>query len=91
MAFDYGKKSVLGLHFEERNAEMAKKFATRGFQDIEVARVIYMVTEGAIGVNHAVNVTETSGHGGTLSSQFQIPSSKFEAHLLITRFTYTKS
>jgi hypothetical protein len=76
MAFDDRKKRVLRLQFEERNAELPEAFAAGGFEDIEVARVIYMVAEGAIGVHHAISMAKTSGHGG--NCKFQIPNSKFQ-------------
>ena len=64
MTFDDGEKGVLGLQFEQGSAEMPEKLAPGRFEDIEISRIIDMVADGAIGVNHAINMAKRGGHGG---------------------------
>jgi hypothetical protein len=40
---------------------MAEEFATRGFKQIEMARVINVIADGAFGVGHAMLMAENAG------------------------------
>ena len=47
-ALDNGKNQVLPLPFEKGFAEMPKEFAASSFQDIEITRVIDMISQGTL-------------------------------------------
>ena len=64
MTFDDGEKRLLRLQFEQRDAEVPEKFAARGFENIQITRVINVIADGAIGINHAMDMVENpGGHG----------------------------
>ena len=64
MAFDHRKNRVLFLQLEQRRAEFTEKLSAGGFEQIEVARVLNVVAEGAFGVSHAMDVPENGGGHG---------------------------
>ncbi|MDB6019747.1 MAG: hypothetical protein JWR19_4236 [Pedosphaera sp.] len=65
--FDDGENGVLVLPVEKGGAEVAEEFAAGGFEEVEVAGVVYMVANGAVGVTDAVLVVKLVGvHGGIL-------------------------
>ena len=65
---DDRENHVLFLPVQDGRAERADEFAPRRLEQIEVARVINMVADGAFGVGDAVRVAERSnGHGARLS------------------------
>ena len=65
MAFEHGEDGVAFLPLEERGAEVAEEFAARDFEQVQVAPVVNVVADGAIGVGDAVRVVE-AGHAGSL-------------------------
>jgi hypothetical protein len=46
------------LPVEDRGADRAEKLAARGFEQVEIARVIDVVAHGALGVGDPVKVAE---------------------------------
>jgi hypothetical protein len=65
--FDDGKDGVLLLKLGKWHAEMAEEFAAGGFEQVEVARVIDVIADGAVGVSHAVSVAiKLTGHWESL-------------------------
>lgn len=59
-AFDDGKNHILLLPFEKCCSKLSKEFSARGFQDVQVTRIIYVIAEGAFGVSDAVGILK--GH-----------------------------
>ena len=55
---DDGENVAGVLPGQDRAAERAQEFAARRFQQIEIARVIDMVADGAFGVGDAMEVAE---------------------------------
>jgi len=61
-AFDGGKNDSALLPLQKRRAQMAEKFAARGFEQIEIPRVIDVIPGGALGIGNSMDILET-GHG----------------------------
>ena len=45
---DYGKEQVLLLPCEKRCSKLPKEFSASSFQDVEIARVIDMISDGTL-------------------------------------------
>src|SRR5581483_5981632 len=66
-AFDHGEDDVLVLPLAEGDAKVAEEFATGAFQDVQVAGVVNMVADGAVGVGDPVLMAEDGRiHGQSL-------------------------
>ena len=59
VAFDHGKDDPLMLQFAEIFAQMPDEFPAGRLEDVEIARIIYMVADGAIGVGDPVLAAES--------------------------------
>jgi len=64
LRLDDGENIIGFLQGQHRRAECAHEFTARGLQQIEVARMVDVVADGAFGVADAVVVTEWFGHDG---------------------------
>jgi len=67
--FNDGKNNVAFLPLQNRCAEGANEFAARGFEPVEIARVINVVANGTVGVADAVRMLEWSGHGRSVKAR----------------------
>lgn len=68
VAFDNRKNRIPLLQLQQCQSKLPKKLIPRDFKQIEVAPVIDVIADGAIGVSHAVNVTKNSaGHAPSLA------------------------
>jgi len=71
-----GKIHIAFLPLQNRRAERTDEFAARGFEPVEIARVINVVADGAVGVANTVRMTKRNGHGRSVKARapkFQRP------------------
>jgi len=59
-AFDDREDNFPLLPLLEWSAQVAKEFAARGFKEVQIARIVYMVAGRTFGVGDAVAVLERS-------------------------------